>query len=1158
MRCPRCESDNPDGTKFCIECGMSLRPRCPRCGADTLPRARFCGECGTALTGQLPAPPSAYPRPPLSDIPRHVAENILISRRVVEGERKQVTVLFADLKGSMELLADRDPEEARQLLDPVLERMMEAVHHYEGTVNQVLGDGIMALFGAPIAHEDHVMRACYAALRMQDTVTRYSAELQRTQGVSMHIRVGLNAGEVVVRGIDSSLHMDYTAVGQTTHLAARMEQMAMPGSILITAEVLRLAEGYIQVQPLGLLHVKGLSEPTEVYRVIGAGPARTRLQAAAARGLTPFVGREPELAILRQVLARVEAGQGQVVGLVGEPGVGRSRLIYEFAQAHRTCGWLRLEGCAVSYGRATPYLPVIELLKAYFQLEERDDLGQIRDKLTAKLLGLDAALGPMLPALLALLDVPVEDPQWQALEPQERRRRTLDAVKRLLLRASRLQPLLLVFEDLHWVDTETEVLLDALVESLPAARLLLLLSYRPEYRHSWGGKTYYTQLRLDPLSPDSAAALLQALFGDNPSLEPLTRRLIRRTEGNPLFLEESVRTLIEMRVLVGERGAYRLAQVRRRASLQEGPELVGEQAAYHLRRATESIQVPATVRAVLAARIDRLPEEEKDLLQTAAVIGVEVPFALLQAIAGRPTEELRRPLQYLQAAEFLYEAEMFPEPIYTFKHALTHEVAYGSLLQVRRRALHARIVAAIEQLYADHLADQTERLAHHAFQGEAWEKAVSYFRQAAVKATSRAAAREAVACLEQALVALGHLPECRETLEQAIDLRLDLRTALRPLGEHDRVLASLCEAEALAAALGDQRQLGRVSAYLSRHFSTMGDQERALVSGHRALALAEATGDAALRIMATLTLGVVYHALGDYRRAIDLLRPNLASLKDAQVRGHFGMAGPLSHSPGLLTSSQTWLAFCLAEVGAFAEGITIGEEGVRAAEAVDQPSSLAVAYAGVGRPYLSKGNFRHAIPVFERGVTLCRDGNIWDWFPTLAGSLGYAYALSGRITEGLSLLEAAVKQTVSGRTMARYVRYAAWLGEAYLLTDRLEDAIQVAQRALELSGEHKRRGDQAWALRLLGEIAVYRDPPAVEQAETHYRQALTLADELGMRPLQAHCHLGLGKLYIKMGRRDDARAELRSAIALYRAMEMTLWLPRAEATLAQVAGVEET
>jgi class 3 adenylate cyclase/tetratricopeptide (TPR) repeat protein len=789
----------------------------------------------TAGSATAPAPVSDQGRPPLAYTPAYLAEKILASRAALEGERKQVTVFFADIKGSTELIEGLDPEEARRLLDPALHIMMEAVHRYEGTVNQVLGDGIMALFGAPVAHEDHAVRACYAALAMQAAMRRYTEEVRQSYGLELQIRVGLNSGEVVVRAIGNDLHMDYSAVGQTTHLAARMEQLATPGSIRLTVATLRLAEGLVQVNALGRFPVKGLADPVEVFDLVGASAIRRRLQASAMRGLTRFVGRQQELAGLQQTLERAAAGHGQVAAIVGEPGVGKSRLVYEFVHSHHMQGWLALESAPVSYGKATPYFPVIDLLKRYGHIEDHDDTRTIRAKITGQVLTLDEALQDTIPALLALLDALPEDHPFLKLDPPQRRQRTLDALKRILLRESQVQPLLLVFEDLHWIDSETQALLNSLVESLPTAQLLLLVNYRPEYQHSWGSKTYYTQLRLDPLPPVSPDELLQALSGDDPSLAPLKPLLIVRTEGNPFFLEESVRTLVETGVLLGERGAYRLTQ------------------------ALPTVQVPATVQAVLAARIDRLPPEEKQLLQTAAVIGTEVPLALLQTIAEVPEEPLRRGLTHLQAAEFLYETRLFPEIEYTFKHALTQQVAYETLLQERRRALHARIVESLEGFAGERVAEQVDRLAYHALRGEVWDKALVYCRQAGEKAMARSASHEAVGSFEQALGALPHLPATRDTREQAIDLRLVLGSALLPSGDYGHILACLREAESLAAALDDTRRLAQVSVLLSRHFYFMGVYDQAIAAAQRVLALATADGDVVLLALANLRLGIAYH-----------------------------------------------------------------------------------------------------------------------------------------------------------------------------------------------------------------------------------------------------------------------------------------------------------
>src|SRR6266851_4300782 len=656
----------------------------------------------------------------------------------------------------MELLADRDPEEARKILDPVLNHMMEAVHRYEGTVNQVMGDGIMALFGAPLAHEDHAVRGCYAALAMQGAVKRYADDMRRNHGVTVRIRVGLNSGEVVVRTIGSDLRMDYTAVGQTTHLAARMEQLADPGATLLTADTLALAEGYIDVRSVGPTPVKGMAEPVEVYEMLGASTIRSRFAAAAARGLTTFVGRTDEIEQLSHALDRAKTGRGQVIGVVGEPGVGKSRLYYEFTHSHRVQDCLLIESVSVSYGKATAYLPVIELLRSYFRIEGRDDERIVREKVTGRLLSLDRALEPFMAAFLWLLDVSTDDPQWERLDPPQRRQQTLDGVKRLLLRESQVQPVVVVFEDLHWIDAETQALVDALVESLPAARVLLLVNYRPEYQHAWGSKMYYRQLRIDPLPAASAHELLDALLGDDATVRPLKPLLVQRTEGTPFFLEESVRMLVETRVLLGGRGAYRL------------------------QKPLSTIEVPATVKALLAARIDRLSSTEKGVLQAAAVIGTDVPFGLLQAIAGMPDEDLRQHLAQLRSAEFLYETNLFPELEHTFKHALTHEVAYGTLLGDRRRTLHARIVEAIERLFAGRLTEQVEQLAHHAVRGEVWDRAVTYLHEAGAKAFRRSTYAEAIAYLTQGLELAGRLPPGREQVRQELRMLLAAHHAMSP------------------------------------------------------------------------------------------------------------------------------------------------------------------------------------------------------------------------------------------------------------------------------------------------------------------------------------------------------------------------------------------
>jgi class 3 adenylate cyclase/tetratricopeptide (TPR) repeat protein len=1122
MQCPRCQHENPPQSKFCFECGARLALTCGICGTEIPAGAKFCNQCGQPVA--LSSPPQPRFATPEAYTPRHLAEKILTSKAALEGERKQVTVLFADLKGSMELLADRDPEEARKILDPVLERMMEAVHRYEGTVNQVMGDGIMALFGAPLAHEDHAVRACYAALRMQESVSRYGDQLQRGGGSPVYIRVGLNSGEVVVRSVGNDLHMDYSAVGETTHLAARMEQLAKPGSILASASTVRLAEGYVEVTPLGPKPIKGLDDLVDVYAVTGRGQAHSALEAAERRGLTPFVGRDAELAQLSRAFERVAEGHGQVVGVVGEPGVGKSRLIREFTRSDRMHGWLFMKTAAASYGKATAYGPVIDMLRSYFKIHDRDDPQDVREKITTRALALDEGHDQTRSAILALLDVPVDSPEWQGLDRAQRRQRTMEAVRHLLFRESKTQPLCLVIEDLHWIDSETQAFLDSLIESLPSLRLLLLVNFRPEYRHDWGSKTYYTQVRVDSLPPATAEDLLRALLGDDLDLAPLKRLLIDRTQGNPFFLEESARTLVENGVLVGERGAYRPT------------------------RPVETIQVPGSVQAVLAARIDRLAPEDKRLLQSASVIGETVPLGLLQAITTASEREVRDSLGRLRAAEFLHDVNLFPEPEYAFRHGLMCRVAYDSLLREQRRALHARVADAIERLYADRLTEHVEQLAHHALQGELWDQAARSLREAGAKAFSRSANREAVVWFGQALEALGRLPETSHTLAETADVHLGLRNALTLLGEHERTLAHLREAQALAERIGDRHRLGRALAFEVNCLFLLGQHEDAVESGRRARAVAEALGDVALRTVTDMYAGRAHLYLGDFPRAIEIFGGIVATLTGELAHEHLGL--PILPS----VFARSHLVEALAEVGRFEEGARCADEAIALAERTRHPDTLLWAYHGAGVHHLAQGEVRRAAEVLERAYSVCQSHDMPAYVPRISAELGLAWALGGRAAEAVPMLERAVEQAASRKQATSHSQVLLLLGEVCLLAGPLGEAADAATHALALFRRQGERGHEAWTLRLLGDIVSREAPGDAARAEAYYRAATALATILGMRPLVARCDLGLGLLLRQTGQREGAALALRSACTRFREVGMASALARSEAELEALRG----
>jgi class 3 adenylate cyclase/tetratricopeptide (TPR) repeat protein len=1022
----------------------------------------------------------------------------------------------------MEILAERDPEEGRKVLDRVLEHMVEAVNRYEGTVTQVTGDGIMALFGAPLTHENHGVQACCAALAMQESIDRYNYDMRHHDGLLVGIRVGLNTGEAVVHPIGSASQMGlmgYTAVGRTVHVAARMEQAATPGSVLMTSQTLHLVEGFVDVRYAGRISLKGLNELVEAYELKDLRHAHTRLKAAAIRGLTPFVGRETEMQMLGGAIERAGSGHGQVVSTVGEPGLGKSRLLFEFVRSPRTERWLVLETGSAYYGKVPPGTPVIDLLKTYLRLPTHADDAEIKEHVTARVLGLDQSFGSLVTPLLTLLDAPIADPEWNSLDPPQRLRRSLDAVLQLLINESQARPLLVVFDDVQSDDSITQSFLEALIDSLPRNHTMLLVSHRPDYQHSWGSKTYFRQLRLDPLPEASTNVMLDALLGGDPQLIPLRQLLIDRTEGNPFFIEESVRDLVESGVLAGPRGGYRLE---------------GDQ---------RTIHVPATVEAVLAARIDRLAQDEKRLLQSAAVVGKDVAIGLLRTIADMDEDALRRNLAELESAEFLYVARLLPSPVYTFKHALTHQVTYSRMLLERRRVLHRRIVEALESAHPDPDTEEVELLAHHAYRGEIWQPAVRYARQAGVATAFRPAHREAVTRFEQALEALQHLPESRERIELAIDITFDLRNSLQALGELQRLLSYILKVQDQASLIGDQRRLGQASVFACQYYRLAGDLHPAVVAGERAVEIADELGDPQLGIVARSALGPALAAQGHHRHATEILTAAVERLRADQASDVMGTTGIIA------VFSRVYLAMSLAELGDFATATLHAEPAYRIAEAARHIYSIVFASYGIGSIRAIRGEITGSIAVLEHGLELCRLWNLPVGLPLLGTSLGHAYCLAARTEEAIRLLEETERQTGTTGRMGAHAMLMVRLGEAYLQAQRIGDAHRCARLALTLSREHMERAFEAYALRLLGDLSL-QDDVALDESEAFYRRAAERAEELEMRPLLAQCYFDLGQLHRRTGRRASADAHFHMALTLFRTLDMPYWRERVDGQLA--------
>jgi len=837
MLCAKCNYDNPPDALFCMKCGTKVESRCSSCSTVNPADANFCRKCGGALeaaaTASSPGPAAGAKTPSVElTHERQVAEGL-------EGERKTVTALFADIKGSTELMRDLDPEEARAIIDPALKLMIDAVHRYDGYVVQSTGDGIFAVFGAPVAHEDHPQRALHAALAVRDDLRRSGDELQRQGRAGVEVRIGINTGEVVMRSVQTGGHTEYSPVGHVINLASRMQSVAPSDAVVVSEETRRLVEGYFELRALGPTKLKGIAGAIDIYEVIGAGALHDHFDVAARRGLTRFVGREHELEQLQRALGQAMGGHGQMVAVVAEAGTGKSRLYYEFrATLPGECKVI--EAYSVSHGKASAWLPVLELLRKYFGIADGDDAATRREKVRTALIALEPALSDATPYLFGLLGI-VEgvDPLAQ-MDPQVKKQRTLEAIKRIVARESLKQPLAVIFEDLHWIDEQTQALLDLLADSIANARVLLLVNYRPEYRHEWGNKSHYIQIGLKPLGPENAEELLTALLEDAIELQPLKRLIIERTGGNPFFIEEMVQALFDEGALL-RNGVVKIT------------------------RSLSQLRLPPTVQGILAQRIDRLSAQQKELLQTMAVIGRESPRALISETTAMAEAQLERMLADLQAGEFIYEEPAAGQVDYTFKHALTQEVAYNSLLIERRKLLHERAGQAIESLYAERLDDHLDKLAHHYRHSDNVSKAVEYLGCAGQQAMRRSAHLEAISNLNSGLEFLMKLPETPERDRQELALQAALGPSLMETkgdstAEVEAVYGRVAE---LGERTGETQYVFGARGGLFLSYMVRGQYETAHGIAKHLLNLAEASDDPATLLIAHTFMGIILFWTGE-------------------------------------------------------------------------------------------------------------------------------------------------------------------------------------------------------------------------------------------------------------------------------------------------------
>jgi len=1110
MNCPSCGHPNRSRARFCAGCATPLLDplTCPHCGATHPAGTRFCDACGEALsaTGEAAAAIGEAPPDPRSQTPDHLAEKIRGSRRALEGERKHVTVLFADVTGSMDLAERIDPEEWRRIMDGFFAILCEGVHRFEGTVDKFTGDGIMAIFGAPIAHEDHAQRACYAALHLRHELTSYAADLRRTQGLNFSVRMGINSGEVVVGTIGDDLEMEYTAIGHTVGLAQRMESLAEPGKIYLTEGTASMVGGYLALNDLGEFRVKGASDALGVQELTGIGGARGRLDVSRARGFSRFVGRADEMWILESALERAVAGEPQVIGVVGEAGVGKSRLCHELAQRVRARGTSVYHTGGQAHTKSVPLMPVLQYLRAYFDVTEQDSDQTVRERIAGKLLLLDESFADDLPLIFDFLAVPDPERPPPRMDPEARQRQMMGVTKRLVRASSAREPAVNLFEDLHWIDPASEVFLANHVEAIQGTRSLTIVNFRPEYQAPWMSKSYYRQVALAPLGAAAIEELLADLLGFDASLNGLGEAIRERTGGNPFFIEEVVRSLVEDGSLEGERGDYRLA------------------------RPVEGASVPASVQTVLSARIDRLAEREKRVLQAAAVIGKEVPEPVLRRVVEVEGSELEEALRNLISGEFIYEQELYPEPVYAFKHPLTQEVAYGSQLGERRAAVHAAVARAIAEHYPERLDERAALLAQH------WEAAGETLE--AARWNARAAVWAGTNDPSQSLTHWRKVRELADSLAESAEataLGLTARNLLLQYGwrlgiSSDEAESLFTEAERMASKAGDiHARAILLSGYGQIKGISDGDLPEAARLARQATALAEESGDPALLMAIVTTNTYALFCIGEYREALAVV-DRAIELADGDPTVGAGVTVGCPYA-----FCHAFKGVILAGLGELEEARHLIEQGMRLAreqgdiETVGWGHSFSFWLATFfGQPEAAHGHAQQFVEIAERTGSSFSRSWAWLW-------LGWAERERGEWQEAIAAVERSLtisrdqRSAVEGDTLRLAV-----LSESYLGRGDVDRARALAEEALEVAPSRRQPHHEIDAsLALARVLLASAGATASAEIERTLARALEVARDSGMKAYEPLVHVELAELARQSGDEEDRQRELGEALRLF-------------------------
>ena len=1118
MKCPQCGYENKPGKHYCTECGAKIRLRCPQCNSEIEATEKFCGSCGFDLKTPTNFSDFNYLKPH-SYTPKFLADKILTTRSSIEGERKLVTVLFADVANYTSIAEKLDPEEIHQIMDECFKILMNAIHKYEGTVNQFTGDGIMALFGAPVAHEDHAQRACLATLSIQKALEKYANSIRKDFGADFKMRIGLNSGPVIVGSIGDDLRMDYTAIGDTTNLAARFEGMAKPGKCLVSSHTHKLARDFFEFESLGKVRVKGKELPQEVFELTKKGKAESRIEASVAKGLTPFVGRKNSIVALMEAFEKTQSGTGQIVGVVGDAGVGKSRLLLEFKDQLPQDEIICLEGQCLPFGSAMAYLPLLDILRSFFEIKEFDQEDLIKKNMGEKILLLDRKLQSVLPPFHELLSLVVEDEAYQKLEPMQKREKIFEAIRDLLIHESQSSSNILIVEDLHWIDKTSEEFLSYLIEWLANSRIMLILLYRPEYTHPWGSKSYYNRIGLDKLTENSSTELIQAILKEGDPVPELRDLILHRAAGNPLYMEEFTHTLLENGFIVCR-----------------------DQKCELVKNASE-IQVPDSIQGIIAARMDRLEDNLKQTIQVAAVIGRNFAFRILETITGL-NEELKSDLLKLQGLEFIYEKRLFPELEYVFKHALTQEVAYNSLLKKKKRAIHEKIGKAIQELYPRRLEEFYEVLAFHYTNSENSEKAFHYLRLSGDKSSRNHSLQEAIRFYKHAIDLLNKQPETEEIIKNKLQVLLSMSIPLRVAGYPHDSLLFLQEGERAAKYIGDEKILANFYSQIGNFHATRGNTELAQEYEENCFRQAEKIQDVELMAPVAYDLCNVYALTGEFAKVIDMAPKVIQLLEKTKRQAEF-----FSRPDNVYSELCGYYGLVLGVQGSFRKGAAFCEKSLRHATEIGDLRTIGFSENMFGHLYLARGDWQFAIDHFQLCIEHFEKAQ-WLWPLSIAYSgLVHAYSfLKDRVC--VFKYYEKVHRLLQESQIELFSSFQYWmLGKAFLNLDDLKNAQSCSEKALKLSQNHHGKWDTALALMLFGEISAKTGNKHDGNAKENIFQGIRILEKLELRPFYSIGFFTLGELYFRTNRKDNALEYLKKAEKMFQVMEMDYWLATTQEVL---------